>query len=223
MKTISIIAYKRPDYFEQLVLSLIKNDLKNWRIYIQLDPSDKTNEIIDIANKYLKHYDLDIRVNHKRLGVRLNPYSLLQRVFDNGSKLNIHLEEDIVISDDVTKLALWYEKQNLENILCMNLVTNGCFSASSVISYEPTNINKIIKTKLFNSIGIILTNLQWNSNIKEAWMERDIKLYSYEGVQVDGWDVALYGKLLNNPDLYTLSPLTPRTTHIGKFDGEYCS
>ncbi|MDX1916837.1 MAG: hypothetical protein SFT68_02520 [Rickettsiaceae bacterium] len=223
MKTITIVGYRRPHYFQKLLACLTKNELKNWRIYIQIDPSDKGDSMVQIAHEYLNNYDLDVTLNEERLGVKMNPYTLIDKVFKAGSTLNIHLEEDIEIAPDTTSLALWYEKQELSDVLCMNLVANGCFSAASVISYEANHLDALIKTKLFNSIGLILTNRQWEENIKHFWLTHDFSLYNYEGVEASGWDISLYAKLLSSQNLYSLSPLTPRASHIGKDDGEYCT
>lgn len=48
-KTITITAFNRPHYFEQLLSSLVKNNLDDWKIYIQIEPSHKVEQFTKIA------------------------------------------------------------------------------------------------------------------------------------------------------------------------------
>lgn len=68
MRTITITAFRRPHYFEQLRQSLITNDLRDWSIHIFLEPSDVQMEFERLATGLLAEHDWTIHLNPKRLG-----------------------------------------------------------------------------------------------------------------------------------------------------------
>ena len=105
MKSICITGYQRPQLFQQLLESLAANDLKGWQIEIQLAPSEHIAAFQELAQKYLPPAAYHIQVNETRLGVRLNPFTLLNRVFSVGATTIIYLEEDLAVADDITRLA----------------------------------------------------------------------------------------------------------------------
>jgi hypothetical protein len=220
--TISIVAYKRPLYFEQLLRSLVRNDLNNWRIFIQIEPSSETSKMLKCIEQYLADFNTTVFTNKKILGARNNPHVLLEKVFDSGSNLNIHLEEDIIISSDITKLAQWYSHQDLTSTMCLNLVSNSCFSSGVIFSKEQKYSNYIIKSKLFNSIGLIFNRNQWFKHIKKNWMNLPQDFCNHNGIPLQGWDIALYDYLLHTNNLHTMSCLYPRATHTGIDGGEHC-
>ena len=95
-------------FISQPSRSLAANDLRGWNIFIQLEPSEFVEDFRTAAAEILSATPTSIVVNAERLGVRLNPYRLLSRVFNEGADLVLYLEEDLLLSDDVTALALWY-------------------------------------------------------------------------------------------------------------------
>ncbi|MDP8202782.1 MAG: hypothetical protein P9M11_11680 [Candidatus Tenebribacter burtonii] len=40
--------------------------------------------------------------------MRKNPFNLLNTAFNFGSEFNIHLEDDLLVSQDMINLANWY-------------------------------------------------------------------------------------------------------------------
>ena len=108
MKTITITGYRRPHLFRNLLKSLLANELANWHIHARIEPTEFAEAYIAIANEMLAGHDFTMTVNPERLGVRRNPFAALQDVFARGSEINIYLEEDMVVSPDVTRLADWF-------------------------------------------------------------------------------------------------------------------
>lgn len=215
-KTIAITAYKRPPYFERLLLSLIKNDLDDWSIYIQLEPSDKVLYFFEIAERLLKPYNYFIGVNSSVLGVKDNPYQMLDKIFLSGTLCCIYLEEDLVVSSDITKLANWYLTQDHQNLVALNLILGGCGSAGFVSN--PSEPSQLIKTKSINSLGLVFTYQQWIQHIKPNWQVNPEYAINYLEIEVVGWDWALYDYVLSNPDLAVLQPICSRVLHLGEED-----
>ncbi len=221
LKTITITAYNRPHYFEQLLLSLTQNNLSGWKIYIQIEPSDLAQQFIDIAERILLGQEYSIEINKSVLGVRGNPYSLLKKVFDSGSEVNVYLEEDILISPDVICLADWYMTLNHVNTMCMNLMLAGCSSTGFVSN--PAFPSILVETKCFNSLGFIISRDQWENYFLPNWFRFPEFFANIYGDQVDGWDLAMYDYLLSHRNLKVLSPLLARANHIGQYGGAHCS
>ncbi|MFZ2315763.1 MAG: hypothetical protein WAW86_08930 [Gammaproteobacteria bacterium] len=220
-QTITITAFNRPHYFEQLLSSLVKNNLNGWMIYMQIEPSNKVEEFKAIAHALLAKDQFQIEINQTRLGVRQNPYKLLTKVFQQGSLLNIYLEEDMVVSSDLTQMATWYQMLDHTDQLCLNLMFAGCFSSGFLSTPECPSL--LVKSKCFNSLGFILTKQQWQTHFASNWLRFPEFFTNINGDQVDGWDCAIYDYLLSKPELKVVSPLLARANHIGKDDGSYCT
>jgi len=214
MKTIAITAYKRPQYFEQLLSSLIKNDLHDWEIYIQLEPSNKEKYFFEIAERLLKSYSYFIGVNPYVLGIRDNPYHMLDKVFISGALCCIYLEEDLIISPDVTRIANWYLRQDHKDVIALNLISGGCNSAGFISN--PAEMNTFIKTNRINSLGLIFTDHQWEQHLKSNWHKKVEHTTSHNGILFEGWDLSLYDYLLSHSDLHALQPVFSRVIHISE-------
>ena len=219
--TITITAYNRPHYFEQLLFSLIQNNLDGWKIYIQVEPSHQAQQFIDITNKILQGKNYCIEVNKSVLGVRQNPFAVLKKAFESGSRINIYLEEDLLVSPDITRLADWYLNLDHTNLMCLNLMLAGCSSSGFISSVDHPEC--LFETKCFNSLGFIITDKQWQYYFAPNWFRFPQFFLNVYGDQVDGWDLAMYDYLLSNHDLKVLAPLFARANHNGQYGGAHCS
>ncbi len=213
-KAIAITAFKRPQYFEEMLQSLIKNDLTDWRVYIQLEPSSHHERFLEIAERLLKPYNYSITVNTTRLGVKYNPYHMLENVFNSGAMCCIYLEEDLIVSPDLIKLANWYLAQDLRDVLVLNLLSGGCCSAGFISN--PNEPNKLFKAKTFNSLGLVIIEQQWQQHFKVNWLRTPKHALTKNGLRFDGWDLAIFDYLLASENLYVLQPIFARASHIGK-------
>lgn len=221
LNCITITAYQRPHYFERLLKSLIQNELTGWPIHIQLEPSEHIDSFLEICERLLSPYDYFIGINSKRLGVRNNPYSLLKKTFSQGATCCIYLEEDLIVSKDITQIAAWYLRQDLDNILALNLLFGGCFTTGFL---SDTSLpNAFIRSKALNSLGLIITSDQWHKHIKPHWYQDSTYAINIHGKKVTGWDMTLFDYLLQSNTLHTLQPISARATHIGREGGEHAS
>ncbi len=159
MKTISVAVYKRINYFQEMLESLLQNDLKGWQIFFSIDPSENIKKIVKLIQHTLNgKVSCHINNNQKRMGVEINTYLSQKMVFNAGSRINIYLEEDLIISPDITKLADWYSVQSHDQIMCLNLLYGACGGINHVSKNIP---EAIVKTKQFNGCGVVLTREQW--------------------------------------------------------------
>ncbi|MGH1590637.1 hypothetical protein ACRBEV_22645 [Methylobacterium phyllosphaerae] len=62
-KTITITAMNRPEFFDLMIQSLVRNDLNGWEILVSLEPTDKTGEFHKICAERLMGHNYSIRVN----------------------------------------------------------------------------------------------------------------------------------------------------------------
>ena len=220
-KTISYAVYNRPDYLELSLDHLIKNDLRDWEILFSIDPSTETDRIVKIIEKKLEKFDnYLININEKRLGVRLNTYISLYYVFKCRSDINIYLEDDIIVSPDITRIADWYSTIEKKDIICLNLLYGSCGGQNHK---SDTNENIFYKTKEFNSLGYILTSEQWETYFKDYWFDYSHGAVDKNGNLIGGWDWAILFHHIKNKGLYTLQPDCARSNHIGRENGTFCS
>ena len=213
-------AFRRPFLFKAMLETLLANDLTGWRIVIQIDASPVAGDIAQIAHSLLDNHDRDIVVNPVRLGVRENPFRLLERVFREGSEFNLYLEEDLLLAPDATKLALWYEAHHRPEWLCLNLIAGGCASRGLLSNSDHPSL--LFSGTTFNSLGFAVRQQEWRRFIEPAWMTERPDVVKYDGVPTGGWDWQVYAVLLDEAHLRTVQPVLARATHNGRIAGEHC-
>lgn len=214
-RTITITGKERPALFQQLLTSLRANDLDGWRIAIAID-GDRGQEFAEIARTTLGGIDYSLTVNGEVLGIRLNPFNLLSRVFAEGSELNLYLEEDFVVSPDATRLALWYQRNHRLRWACLNLVAGTCGSAGYLSN--PAYPDVLFESHSFNSLGFVIRPAEWFGVFRHVWMG-DAKPPRGALVFADwrthwGWDWSVYGALADG-DFVAVQPALARVTHTG--------
>ena len=201
--------------------TLLANDLAGWRILVRIDPSPVADDMAQIAKSLLAGHDPDIAVNPARLGVRENPYRLLERAFAEGSALNLYLEEDLLLAPDATGLASWYRAHHRPEWLCLSLVAGGCASAG--LLSNPDYPALLFAGSTFNSLGFAVRRQEWLRLMAPAWMTERDGVIKFDGKPTGGWDWQIYSLLLDDPKLRTLQPVLARATHNGRMAGEHCT
>lgn len=111
-RVITVTGWQRPQLFRKLLESLAMNDLQGWVMQVQLEPSGLVDQYRAAASELSGATPVQIAVNPKQLGIRLNPYDLLNRVFQAGADLVLYLEEDLQLAPDATALAQWYAENH---------------------------------------------------------------------------------------------------------------
>lgn len=219
-KTITITAYNRPHYFKQICETLRANKIQGWRIVVAFEPSDKFNEQKAMLDTIINDNDTVWRAvwykNEEKKGVRKNPHDVLDYVFTQlNSEINIYLEDDIIISPDVTNLAEWFYNYHEEKeILSVKLVNEKC--------KKLTDDRTLLRCENeYSALGMIIKRDKWFKYYKPNWF-KDVGVWHGE-LRV-GWDWMMHrGVLEVNPNLYTLMPVNSRSNHTGREGGTHCS
>jgi len=220
-RTISIIAYERPALFQQLLRSLVCNDLRGWRVEIQLEPSGHVTTLRDIASSVLGARDHAIHVNETRLGIARNSFTLLQRLFAKNSELNIYLEEDMVVAPDICALALWYLQNHSPHWFCLSLMSGFCGSAGFLSDINHPDL--VFEARAFNSLGFVQRRQEWEQLAAPHWMAPADDLITIDRRRISGWDWSIAAMLARAPLLRALHPVAARARHTGREGGVHCS
>lgn len=109
---ITITGWRRPKLFRMLLGSLAANDLRGWAIFVQLEPSEFVEDYRSAADELISAVPLFFTVNSERLGIRINPYRLLDRVFTDGAVAKCMLEyaadaKNRIVCACIMKLVCW--------------------------------------------------------------------------------------------------------------------
>lgn len=222
-KTITITVNDRPKFFKKMLSSLVNNNLHGWHIVVAVEPSKVRDEQLNLVKKFIPQ--AKVILNDSKLGVRENPFSVLNYVFEKlNSKVNIYLEEDIIISPDVCNLANWYfGVKDKSACLCLcnseksgsKQINSNLFSpmseamSRSCMFYSYENIRTPSEglgndgQHGFSALGIVIKKYQWDSNFKNYWHSDD-----------RGWDWGIHENILNKSK-QVLMPYITRSDHIG--------
>jgi hypothetical protein len=122
------------------------------------------------------------------------------------------LEDDTIVSPDLTKLADWYMGLDLPNVVCLNLLYGSCGAKSH--RSDPHEPNAVCVTRNFNSLGYICTSEQWRDHLSHYWY--------CERAEIKGWDWAVLKEVQMRPELCVLQPALARANHIGRLNGTNC-
>lgn len=221
MRAITITGYRRPRLFRDLLVSLRANDLDGWQVFVRVEPSPLVPEFVAAAAALLRDVKHTVVVNPERLGIRLNPFVLLDGVFAGGAELALYLEEDLLLAPDATRLALWYQQAHRPEFLCLSLLAGACGSAG-VMSY-PGYPSLLFPARSFNSLGFAVGRQEWFGHFRDRWMTDEPHVSALDGQPVSGWDWSIYAYLAGNPALYSIQPAAARAIHTGREDGEWCT
>lgn len=211
MNTITIAAYNRPAYLNQVLLALARSIRAcSWRvdtILIGIDPpksgEDDTNFhfVLDIAN-FFNLSDLGIKhevvVWPEHLGVSEAPRRLLQRAFMFGSDYNLHLEDDTVLSLDALNFVQSCESH--VDLCCLY----------SPLGDEAPDCYLIHRH--FRVWGWAATRECWRSLISPTW--------NWKTEHPLGWDASLEVMVCKEGEDIR-SPLLSRVTNIGRENGTF--
>jgi hypothetical protein len=221
LRTITITAWKRPHYLRKALECLHQNVLTappgkpvtDWKLYCFLEPG--CPETVKVCEEFAWNNKV-IVVNRRKLGVRENPYTALSRVFNDDSKMNIYLEEDIVISRDATKLVEWFWDQtrtNQERWLSLNFLAYDS---------NPKDPVGLVESKRFNALGMAITKPAWERWFKPNW-HNDARSKAIYGKTYHGWDWAITSMMAHEKPLTTLTPVFSRSNHIGRDNGVHAT
>tara|TARA_Y100000004_G_scaffold195518_1_gene262716 strand:- start:1048 stop:1818 length:771 start_codon:yes stop_codon:yes gene_type:complete len=223
MKTITITVHNRPQYLEKLLEGLAKNNLDGWDIVVGLEPAPRKSEQLELIERYIPQ--ANVIHNERQLGTEDNPYNLLSYVFEKlNSKINIYLEEDMIISPDVCELADWYYNLG-DDSMCFCLCNIGKIEIDEVNKNGSHSCMFYGNPKMtvsgggtgWSPIGVLMKKEQWETRFKPNWYGRST-----------AWDLSVYTDSekrrdvqLDRPENRILMPYKTRSDHMGEHGGTH--
>jgi hypothetical protein len=207
--SVTLTANGRPHYLERTLNALGRvKGISQWQLYIGLEPG------CDACARLCRDIDfmpVNILYNETKLGIRANPFNILKYAFDQGSHVNIHIEDDIILSPDLADLAIWY-KQTIEKdkLFDVRVFFMGLFVTS--ILPEPPDLLTVCD--FFSPWGLVINRYQWEHHIEPYWWN---DVHSYLGRK--DWTLSLSERLNLEKGLVILSPLLSRSANIGREQG----
>lgn len=214
-KTITIIAFNRPQYFKIMLESLVKNNLNGWEIFIGLDPSEKAMEQLKLIQEYIPQATVFERKWHiqrrstpaeGRRNIARNSHDIISKAFLTGSKYNIYLEEDIILSPDITELADWYYELGDDSAcLCFNnigLCYQDLKNPDAAIIYPNKECTYSGDGFGFSPLGVVMKRDQFFTHMSPFWWHKN------------GWDRGIVYHMKDTKQK-VLIPYQTRSDHIG--------
>lgn len=222
MHTITLTGYKRPQLFRDTLVSLAANDLRDWQISIRIEPGPAAQEFVAIAASVLGGNAHSVKVNETRLGVRDNPFRVIDAAFAQGSALNLCLEEDLLLAPDATALALWFLRNHRPGWLCLCLLAGPCGTTAPLS--DRRHPEALFAAKTFNSLGFAVRGEEWRRHFRPAWFRDQTVLGGADSPDPPcGWDWSIYALVAADPALVTIQPALARANHNGRDGGHFCS
>lgn len=209
MKAISLPVATRPHYLKQMLSTLKECNLNGYTLYVNAEPNQ---DVIDVVND-ITFIETKLVVNKERLGVRRNPFNVLDRAFQDADFV-VHLEDDLIVSPDALDLANWYYDTFKDDPT--KYMAYGFFNYESDMD-EP---EEIIQHARFNGLGWCTFKTNWNKWFRPIWFDDDINKRVW-GPNTWGWDWSVQA-VCKTEGLNTLIPSFGRSNHIGREGGTYC-
>lgn len=206
-RTITVTTHNRPEYLRGMLESLAENDTGNYHLVLASEPGcEEARELIQA----FPHPAKTILYNPVKLGVRHNPYSVLDYIFTNGASFDLYLEEDLELAIDAVDLADWFRTLRIDTEFMCLCLHNGRREIDAHL------LDKVYMTRGFSSLGVALKKTAWDNWLKHEW-------FSDEHCKSDqdiGWDHSIRA-LVARRGLKILSPICSRTRHTGRY-GVHC-
>lgn len=212
MKIITLPVATRPHYLKQMLNTLKQNNLDGWKLYVNAEPN---KDVIDVINE-IDFIETSLIVNSERLGVRHNPFNVLDRAFEDGAEFVFHIEDDLILSPDALDLANWYYDTFKDNPTTH--INYGMFTYESDPD-RPEDINVIVDK--FVGLGWCTFSDNWYNYFQPNWFNDEINKVVW-GPNTWGWDWSI-AAIAKTQHLTSLQPLCGRSNHIGRSGGTYCA
>lgn len=201
-----LTAYNRPQYLRETLESWSKvRNFKHWPLHVQLEPSDKQDEMIEILRQ-IDHPRLFITVNNSLQGVLKNPWTGFDRLFRaKRYDFVVRMEDDIVVSTDILEYFEWamtHFKED-EKVLLVQ-AESGEYGDENLVELS-TGFSPYVWGTWQD---------RWVNKIGPTW-DLDYSTYNgYPGRQ-SGWDWNLNTRLIPKWGMKLVKPIASRALHIG--------
>jgi len=207
-RTITVAAYRRPEYLRQVLdsLAVALRNCPEWpdaNVLVSIDPGADSARVYDIACSF--RWPVILWQEH--MGVNEHPRRLLQVAFNElNSEFNLHLEDDTVLSPDAIRLAYWYsEQRHAESDLGLCLYAHSL----DLAAVDPA---ALYRSPDFSAWGWGCTNYKWLRYLAPYWNhKRSLPI---------GWDWSI-SDTMRAFNLRIVAPELSRVKNIGRENGQY--
>lgn len=213
MRTITLCAYRRPDYLSQVLDSLqvarvFAPEYEISRVVIGIDGGGEES-VREIAERNAERSPFKTEVISwpRHLGVSEHPRRLLQYAYTElNSEFNLHLEDDTVLSPDALRLCAWYEQQITSgersfHLLCLHSLSR---------SYDRADCVRLRHD--FGAWGWAADHMQWWNWLAPYWNHRREEPLGFDWSLTD---------TIQQRGLKVVSPVLSRVRNIGREGGEH--
>lgn len=213
IRTVTVLGYRRPNYLRQTLDALRVAlfhcpEYKPDRIVIGIDPgADEQAECVGVALDFPEQ-NREIILWPERLGPSEHPRRMMQYAFmELRSDYNLQLEDDIVLSPDALRLALWYADRTWSFHDCrtigMSLYSRGTeFSRPADVCYRND----------FSCWAFCCSRPAWWACLMPWW--------NYRRTEPLGWDHSVTSMMKKN-NFRIMHPALSRVHNIGREGGWY--
>jgi len=215
MKTITFPVGYRPQYLEQFLTCLEKQNLEGYTIFCSAEDSPECIQILQnskLALNILYKKNSSGKRNHS--GAKDNMFNVLNAAFEAGSTFNLHLEDDFLLAPDAVDLANWYYTNFKDKPI--TYMSYGMFGFNPR-GLDPSALEEV---PFFEGLGWCTFKEGWETCYKQAWY--DIKLAKKYFGSSHGWDWSVQA-FFKEYGYKALRPLINRTQHNGRMGGTCCT
>lgn len=211
-KALFFTVYNRLEYLKQVLEQWRRvRGLESYDIYFRIDPSSKTEDIVEEINNFSNDINTDVKVilNLEIQGCAKNTWNGFN---DLLSKYNfvILTEDDIIPSTDVLEYFNFLERKYRDDSEIAVISANYEFDGYDQYSVSRVDIFRGIIWGTWKNI--------WNSYIRDTW---DFDYSTGVNGGPSGWDWNLTLRVLPQNNLKTIVPHSARSQHIGEY-GIHC-
>jgi len=215
-KAIFFTVYNRIEYLKPTLEQwrYVKN-LEHYDIYFRIDPSEKTEDIVEEINKFSNDVNVNIKtiLNLEKQGCAKNTWNGFNHLFNthtNTYDFVILAEDDILPSTDVADYFSFLERKYKDDKEIAVISANYEFPDNE--QYSVSRV-PIFRGQIWGTWKNI-----WNEFMKDTW---DFDYSTGVDGGPSGWDWNLSLRVLPDNNLKTLVPHSSRSQHIG-VNGIHC-
>jgi ADP-heptose:LPS heptosyltransferase len=207
MYTITITGERGPLLFRELLQSLIMNDLADWKIFVQLEPTPAATQYVEIATELLGRSEYALAVNPRPVGARETSFRLLEHIFRQGSLLNVNLAGDALVAPDTTRLARWYVNHHRPEWMCLSL---SSLARPLTLVSDVSHPDLLFLGKEFSPSGFAVGRNEWYDHFQNRNMVKESPITRRDEALLSGWEWSIYNHLLRTDYLHCVQPVVPR-------------
>lgn len=230
MKTISVSIFRREDYTKQVLDALFECvGIDSYQVFIHAEPAQNNKEVkktIEVAKSYLKHSNVELKINEKKRGCCRNIYHSINHAFQNtDTNFHIHFEDDTVPSADCLLYYEWAQEfyKNNDKVATVSSYEKigYCNDRKPVVEFDDSYIENYKSTvalrKSFNPWGWGIWRENWEKNLSKQLRDKINSKGRYYS-----WDIHTRKILAKDQGLLQAYPLVSRTQNIGAKKGTHC-